>query len=171
MSNFNSAVPGGMNLAGEIQVKNHPDKAVVDASRVRGGAFSVATLADRNAIPTDLRKANVTKCYVVATEKEYVLRSGVANGNWQEITYGGSGGNGEQVFKDTVSRTVSDGVSLTINHDFGPGYAIEKVLFMPDGSRNALQFEYNRDTVTDTQITIEPIVSGSGKLKIIAHAI
>ncbi|MBC7890837.1 MAG: hypothetical protein H7Y12_01375 [Sphingobacteriaceae bacterium] len=85
---FNALRPGSLKLPGEIEVKGNPDKAIVDSSRVRGGAWSVASLALRDTIPADLRLANVTRCWVIAEGKEYKWLGGALT-NWQEVVAGG----------------------------------------------------------------------------------
>lgn len=83
MSTFNQPIPGATTVIAELELRNNADLPVVDSNRVRGGAHAVPDLATRDAIPTPLRKADVTRCYVTATNTTYVLRGGIANTNWQ----------------------------------------------------------------------------------------
>lgn len=90
----NQAIQGGANTIAELQILNNPDLPVVDSNRVRGGAWAFDTIEQRNSIPMELRKANVTRCYIASEEKIYFLKNGISNSNWVlESTVQGSNSN------------------------------------------------------------------------------
>lgn len=73
---------------------NNPDYAMVDAGAVRGGGRVVDNLTALYAIPLDLLKERVTKVYVTAEAKTYVLKdiANYNNANGWEVENVGSGG-------------------------------------------------------------------------------
>lgn len=58
----------------------------MDSNNVRGGIYTVQTIAERDAVPEDKRKAGML-CYVQGEDTYYNL----VNGEWQEAKFGSDG--------------------------------------------------------------------------------
>jgi hypothetical protein len=140
---MNRPTPGATTILAELQISNQPDKAVVDASRVRGGPLEVADMAALHAIPVDLRRANVTRVYVVSLDRYYVLRGGIANQHWllEAAPTDPSGGTGTALRLNRFLPDLLVQVGQAVNYAFpsdlvGPGtHAIDSVagVGLPDG--------------------------------------
>lgn len=78
----NQLIPGSTTVIAKLELRNNPDLPVADMQHIEGGAWTMNTLNDRDTIPATLRQANITRCYVVATDTTYVLRNGIANTDW-----------------------------------------------------------------------------------------
>ena len=84
-------IPGTV-IAAKVTTGNTDNTfAIADANEIQGGHHSVATLADRDAIPADRRVEGMT-CWVVAsgTTAVYRLVGGIANVNWVADASGGN---------------------------------------------------------------------------------
>lgn len=79
---FNTLPDLRVKILAEVTVGDNPDLAVADSHRIRGGTFALNTLAERDDLPPDLRKANVSRCWVEAEGKEYWLKGGITNAHW-----------------------------------------------------------------------------------------
>ena len=60
-----------------------------DANLELGGLHSAATHTDRDAIPAECRYEGM-QCYTANDSKTWQLQGGVANGNWVDVTSGGT---------------------------------------------------------------------------------
>lgn len=136
---MNTPIPGATTILSKLQVRNNPDLPVTDTNHVQGGAWSVADVATRNLIPGPLRLANVTRCYVEAEDRTYVLRGGIENDNWQPDLTGGGGGSGKGINKFVEALTMQVGTAFTFDLPadlFGPApiaYAALSVQNLPKG--------------------------------------
>lgn len=54
---------------------------IADQTEIKGGHHSVATSAERNAIPSERREEGMT-CYVAADGIIYQLKNGITNSDW-----------------------------------------------------------------------------------------
>ena len=75
-------------LISEITQKNNGQFPLIDSNNIRGGAYTVSSLTERDNIPTIRRKVGML-CYVLETNKYYKLES---TGAWTEWTTGASVG-------------------------------------------------------------------------------
>lgn len=112
---YNQPINGATVILAELEIKNNPDLPVVDVNRVRGGTHAVSTLTERDNLPSTLRKANITRCYVAQTDKFYLLKNGIANTNWIEDNSGAGGpttvlgGLAKDNLNQTALSTTTDG--------------------------------------------------------------
>lgn len=82
-------IENSVSLFGPIAPNDTADSyATHDEQYGRGGFRSVATTAERDAIPTDRRKLGM-EVKVLADGKKYELIGGTANANWQEVVTSG----------------------------------------------------------------------------------
>lgn len=84
MAKIENSVP----LGGFIAPNDSADTyATHDEQYGRGGFRSVATITERDAIPSDRRKLGM-EVKVLTDGKKYELVDGTANANWQEVVTG-----------------------------------------------------------------------------------
>ena len=86
-----SSIPNSIPFSGMLAPTDSTDTyATHDTKWGRGGAKTVADIAERDAITSDRRSEGMI-CYVEADQKTYQLLGGVTNASWTEFG-GGSGG-------------------------------------------------------------------------------
>ena len=76
----------GVELISEIIQKNNQDFPLVDSNNIRGGVYTVNTVAERNNIPKVRIKTGML-CYVIEEDEYYKYNGSV----WEPLTLGGVG--------------------------------------------------------------------------------
>jgi hypothetical protein len=85
-----TAIPGTNVAARVVPFDTADTYATHDDTYGRGGYRAVATVAERDAIPSPRRKEGML-VYVVADNKTYQLYGGITNSNWIIYATGGGG--------------------------------------------------------------------------------
>ncbi|SFC80512.1 hypothetical protein SAMN05421780_11035 [Flexibacter flexilis DSM 6793] len=164
-------IDGGTYLLSELQIKGNPKKVGVDSDRVRGGAWFVATIEERDAIPEDCRKEAATLCYVADHMQYYALFGGIENTHWQAVIptgfVSGVASNGTTNIaylsqKITINNTSTGNIQLAINERYN-GKTMTVIIKNNDSiSRNVLLPATDEDLSGNKTIAI-----AAGKVKVL----